>query len=120
MSAATVTDVRALVKNISTERIGAAWNASSSFTMDLNITDDKTHKAAVYFVDWDRLNRGIIIDVLNGETGALLDSRSISLYNEGRYFLWDVKGHVKFRARTYGGTAVTVSGLFLAPASAAL
>ena len=51
--AATTTDRRALQTASGTSRIAAGWYASSSFSVDVNFTDGKTHDLELYFVDWD-------------------------------------------------------------------
>jgi hypothetical protein len=89
------TDTRALEKMVSTDRIAARWESSSSFSIDLNFTDNQTHEVALYGLDWDGNNRSQRVDVKDWTNNALLDSRSISQFNGGKYLVWNIKGHVR-------------------------
>ena len=60
----------------SSVRVAADWFSASSFTVDLTISDGLAHNAAFYCLDWDSLSRTERIDALDGDTGALLDTRS--------------------------------------------
>jgi hypothetical protein len=115
------TDVRALQKLNGTDRVAAGWFTTNSIVVDVNFTDGLTHQVALYAVDWENLNRGIVVDVLDGNNNRILKTEDLYNYNLGKYFVWEVKGHVKFRVRRYGASpSVTLSGLFFGPASAAL
>ena len=47
------TDPRALQYASGSGRIAACWYATKSFTVDVDLTDGKTHDLELYFVDWD-------------------------------------------------------------------
>ena len=47
----------------STNRVAAAWYASNSFTIALNITDDQPHDIALYALDWDNKGRSEQIQI---------------------------------------------------------
>ena len=53
---ASTTDIRAVQKVSTSDRIAARLESSSSFTIDVNITDGQTHRLALYSVDWDGNN----------------------------------------------------------------
>jgi hypothetical protein len=109
--AGSTTDVRALQKSATTDRIASAWYSPSSFTIDVNITDGATHQVELYCLDWDRGGRSERIDVLDGGSGTVLDTRTISSFSDGEYLVWNVSGHATFRITPLGGNAV-VSGVF--------
>src|SRR4029077_4211153 len=59
-------DVRALVRpGNPTQRIASTFYASTTFSVDVNITDGATHQVALYVLAFDRLGRTEIIDVLD-------------------------------------------------------
>jgi hypothetical protein len=112
--AASTSDVRALQKAATADRIAATWYAESSFDIDINLTDGHTHQVEVYCLDWDLAGRAQRIDVLDAASSALLDSRNISGFSSGQYLIWNLSGHVKLRVTKTAGNAV-VSGLFFQP-----
>ena len=76
-------------------RVAADWFSASAFTVDLTFNDGLAHNVAFYCLDWDSLSRTQRIDVLDGDTGALLDTRSLSAFSGGIWLVWQLKGHVK-------------------------
>ncbi len=117
--AASTTDPRALQKAASgsTDRIAACWRSGTNFTVDVNLTDGATHQVAVYCVDMDRLGRTQRVDVVDGDSGAVLSSHALENFTNGVYLAWNVRGHVALQV-TYTGTGgynAVVSGLFFDP-----
>ncbi len=51
------------------------------------------------------------MDVLDAISGNVLDTRSLSGFQNGRYLVWNLKGHVKIQLTTLNYNAV-VSGIF--------
>lgn len=114
-------EVRAPMRINDTNRVAAEWQTSSYMLIDINITDAQTHQISLYAMDWPRANRGIVVEVLDGETNKTLNRQDLGNYNEGKHLVWDVKGHIKLRLRTYAASpSVTISGLFFQPASSPL
>ncbi|MGH9933458.1 MAG: RHS repeat-associated core domain-containing protein, partial [Pyrinomonadaceae bacterium] len=73
------------------------------------------HQVAVYVIDWDGSNlRQERIEVLDATSNAVLDTRSISSYANGKYLVWTLRGHVKlkFTQLAPAGYSAVVSGLF--------
>jgi len=112
-------DIRALQKGASSDRIASLWGAWSSFTIDVNITDGGTHQIALYCLDWDSTLRSERIDVVDATNGLVLDSRTVSGFNSGQYLIWNVSGHVTFRITWLGGANAVVSGVFFGGSSSA-
>jgi hypothetical protein len=110
--AASTTDVRALQKVATADRVAAAWYGAA-FTASLNLTDGQTHQVALSFLDWDSYTRAERVDVLDAATGQALDSQSVSGFNGGKWLVWSVKGNVKFRITRTGGANAVLSGMFL-------
>jgi hypothetical protein len=110
--AASTTDARALQKAAASDRIASTWYSTTSFTVDLNFTDGASHQVAIYCLDWDRLNRTQTIDVLDGATGAVLDTRNLSGFGNGLWVVWNLAGYVKIRFTRTGPNSAVLSGLF--------
>ena len=105
-------DVRALEKSTGTDRVAARWESNSFFMMDLNLTDGQTHRIALYALDWDSNNRSERIDVIDWATNALIDSRTVSQFNGGKYLVWDIRGRVKITVNKVGGKTAVISGIY--------
>ena len=100
-----------------TSRVGAAWYNSSVFTIDMNISDSGLHQVGLYMADWDSSARVETIEVLDGSTSAVLDTETVSSFNSGKYFIWNISGHVIFRITKVAGTNAVVNGFFFDPAT---
>ncbi len=98
-----------------TDRIAGTWYTYSSFTMDVNLTDGQAHQVSVYAVDWDARGRSERIDVLD-TSGNVLDTQTISSFQNGQYLSWNLVGHVQIRVTPLTGDnavlerIVTLSG----------
>ena len=97
-----------------TDRFESCWYASGSFVVDVNLTDGNTHQVSLYCADFDPWGRGQTIDVLDANTGAVLNTQTLSSFANGAYLVWSIKGHVKFRLSNIANTGpnAVLSGLF--------
>jgi len=109
--AASTTDSRALQKAVGTDRIAATWYGDT-MSIDVNISDGATHQIALYVLDWDNRGRAQTLEVRNGDTSALLDSRSVTGFASGQYWRWTVGGHVQIRVINAATPNAVISGLF--------
>jgi hypothetical protein len=114
---ATTIDARALSTADGSSREAGCFYSSTGFTIDFRITDGATHRVAIYLCDWDSANRSQTVELLNGDTGAVLQSQTISGFSRGQYLIWDVKGHVQLRFTRLAGPNAIVNGLFFQPAA---
>jgi hypothetical protein len=112
--ASTTADIRALQKTAAgaTDRIASTWYSPTSMSIDVKITDGNAHQVSLYALDWDNLGRSETIDVLNTASGAVLDSRTISGFQNGVYLVWTLTGDVTFRVTNKGPNNAVISGLF--------
>lgn len=110
-------DVRGLQVPGQTYRVASQWYSNTSFVIDINLTDGLTHEVALYCLDWDRNARAEVVSVLNQQTGAVLDSRTVNSYGNGRYLVWALSGHVQIQFAHMSGYNATVSGIFFSPAA---
>ena len=106
------TDIRALQEVGVAGRIAACIYNSVSLSVDFNFTDTAQHQVAVYFLDWDPLGRIQTVQMLNGATGAVLDSRVLSNYQNGIYLVWNLSGHVTLNLINQGPHDSVFSGIF--------
>src|SRR6266436_6495687 len=116
--AASTSDVRALQKALISDRIAGTWYTSTTFDIDINLTDGQTHQLSLYCLDWDPASRVETIDVLDATSNALLDTRNVSSFGNGQYVVWNLSGHVKLRVTNTAGVNAVVSGLFFQSAAA--
>ncbi|WP_165249011.1 NPCBM/NEW2 domain-containing protein [Paludisphaera soli] len=112
------TDVRALRTADGTKRQASVWSSSSSLDIDVSLTDGKSHVVSLYALDWDTTSRIQRIDVIDRDSGEVLDSRRISAFNGGLYLSWTVSGNVRFRVTRIAGNNAVISGVFIDPAAA--
>ena len=110
-------DARYLLKPGSSTHENGIWyqNAGSVFTFDVALTAGKMCNVAVYCWDWDGSSHGLQIDVLDGDTSVVLNTQSVSDYGNGKYFVWVVSGHLKFRVSGLSSARPFASGLFFDP-----
>ncbi|MBU1086084.1 MAG: immunoglobulin domain-containing protein [Candidatus Omnitrophica bacterium] len=117
------TDIRALEKVTDTDRIASCWYGSTSFDINVDITDGQSHQFAVYCLNWDESFRIQKIEVLDAVSQTVLDTQAIGgdwgfygLLN-GMYLVWDISGSVTFRITSTGGDNAVISGLFFGGSS---
>ena len=100
-----------LQKAAAADRIASTWYSATNFTFDVNLTDGNWHQVGIYCVDFDNWNRSQRVDILDAVSGNVLDTRSLSGFQNGRYLVWNLMGHVKIQLTTLAVNAV-VSGIF--------
>jgi hypothetical protein len=110
-------NAKALMKAASSDRIASCWYATVSFTIDVNITDARSHRIAFYCIDWSAAGRVQTIDLLDPATGSVLDTRNVSSFAAGQYLIWDITGYVRFRLSRRAGPNAIVNGLFFGGAT---
>lgn len=105
-------DVRALTKASNpSQRINSSWYGSSVI-FDLNISSG-TRRVGVYFFDGDNSGRTEQVQVLDGATSAVLDTRALTnIYAFPIYQFWDCTGHVKIQVTITSGPNCVASAIF--------
>jgi len=80
----------------------------------VNLTDGNVHRFALYVVDWDNNGRVETVQIVDANTGAVLDTRNLSNFANGTYLIWNLSGHVRVNVTwtTGSGTNAVVSGVF--------
>ncbi|MGV3772012.1 MAG: chitobiase/beta-hexosaminidase C-terminal domain-containing protein [Verrucomicrobiales bacterium] len=112
------TDKAALQKNNSTDRVASCWYAASSHTVNFQINDGLSHRLAIYCLDWDGAGRKQTLTLTDSDTGAVLNSQTISSFSEGVWVVWNIKGKVTLTVKSITGNAV-VNGIFFGPGGSA-
>jgi ELWxxDGT repeat protein len=115
--ASSTTDARALQTSGGSSRIAATWFSTTSFTVDVNLTDGKVHDLELYFLDWDNWGRSEQVQISNASTGAVLSTQSISSFQSGAYLDYAVSGNILITFTNQGTKNAVLSGLFIDPAS---
>ncbi|MGB2898283.1 MAG: hypothetical protein WBB89_03385, partial [Candidatus Acidiferrum sp.] len=110
--ASSTTDPRALQTGTGSGRIASTWYLSGTFTFDVNLTDGNPHQFALYALDWDAVGRTETIQIVDANTNAVLDTRTLTGFNNGVYLVWNLSGHVKVNVIWTGGVNAVVSGVF--------
>lgn len=110
------TDVRGLQNSSgSTSRTAACDYAATSFSINLSLTDGKTHQVSLYLLDWDSQNRAERVQVSDATSGAVLDTENVSSFANGQWLTWDISGNVKITIAGTGGLNPVASGIFFDP-----
>jgi hypothetical protein len=117
--ASSTNDPRALQVPGGTGGFAGYWGSTSSFTVDVNLTDGHQHNLELYFVDWDSTARAEQVQISDPATGLVLSTQSISSFQNGLYLDYAVSGHIIITITRTGGTDAVLSGLFLDPPPAA-
>ena len=105
-------------------RIAACWYSATQVGFDFTMNDAQRHRVSIYFLDWTGSGRQQRVDLIDRDTGAILDSRAVSGFANGIYLTWDIAGNVSVRLTPSNINAVA-SAIFFdavpapAPATAA-
>ncbi len=109
----TSSDPRALQVPGSSNRVAAVWYASTSFTVAVNLGDGLAHNLELYFDDWDNKGRAETVQLSDAGTGKVLDTETISAFNNGVYLDWKVSGNLLITITRTAGANAVLNGLFL-------
>jgi len=65
-------------------------------------------------LDWDSIGRTQTVDVLDGSTNAVLDTRNVASFSSGQYWVWSLSGHVVLKFTNTGGSSrnAVINGIF--------
>jgi hypothetical protein len=93
-------------------RNASCWFSASSLLVDLTFADTTARQVAVYMVDWDKIGRTQVVDILDANNN-ILDSRTVSNFAGGQYLVWNISGRVSIRVRNTNAAANAVlAGIF--------
>jgi hypothetical protein len=87
--------------------------------VDVTIGNNTATDVTLYFVDWDRQDRQMIVDAVDANTNSAIHSMALKEFTNGVYLNYRVKGRIQFRftilgedGNTFTGGDVTYSGVF--------
>jgi hypothetical protein len=90
----------------------SAWYNNPSFYFNVTVSGG-THQIGLYLLDWDGQNtRTQTIQVTDANSGAVLDTETVSSFANGIYLLWNVTGSVRVTLTRTGGPNAVASALF--------
>ncbi|MBI3832156.1 MAG: PQQ-like beta-propeller repeat protein [Planctomycetes bacterium] len=99
----------------SKDRSGAYW-AADMFEIDVALPDGKEHRVAFYCLDaTGNYERQMRVDVRDFGTKAVLDSQTLKAFRNGKYLVWNLKGHVTLHFLNTYLSEAAVSGVFIDP-----
>ena len=110
---------QALTNPSDTFGVGACWESSTSFTIDVNLTDSQAHDLTLYAVDFGGQDLNEEIQVVNAATGTVMATKTLWSFEEGVYLQWVVSGNVLIKVTNLSGPAAVLSGLFFDPPTTA-
>jgi hypothetical protein len=106
-----ISDPAALEMASTSERIASCWYLPSSF--EISVATPDLHTVSLYLLDWDNSARSERVEVLDATTGALLDTQTVSGFQNGAWLKWKVRGVVRVRITRITGPNAVASGIFL-------
>ncbi len=113
--ATNTTDPRALEwanNSNPTNRFSACVFNGSAMTFEVTLPLGFTNQLALYLMEPGG-GRTEQVEVIQPDTGTVLDSRAVSAVSNGVYLLWQVTGPVRVRVSRLAGVNAVVSGLFV-------
>jgi hypothetical protein len=107
----TATDPKALQKiaTAATTRIAGVWYNT---TWSMNVNGTGTHKLTLYLLDYPNAGYAETITIKDAATGAVLDTRSASSFQNGVYEVWNVSGNITVTLTSTAGHWAPLTGLF--------
>jgi hypothetical protein len=111
-------DVRALQSGPGLPTRMASLYYANNLTINVSVNDGNVHPVALYMLDWDTTSRAQTVTVVDAATSTVLDTQSISSFNSGKYFSWNVRGSVRITVAATGFGSAAVSAIFFGATSA--
>jgi hypothetical protein len=105
-------DARALASPSGGVPPATTW-FGTTFSVDLRLDAVTAQRITLYAVDWDGGGRAMRIDVVDGDTGQVLDTENVRNFGGGVYLTWRGTGRVKIVITSTGSGNAVVSGLFI-------
>jgi ELWxxDGT repeat protein len=102
----------------SSVHVAASYYAASSFTVHFDLTDGQVHQVAFYLLDYDYQARVETVQVANGDSGQVLDTRTVSNFETGQYLVYDLSGNVAITFTNAGRPNAVLSAILFDPTAA--
>jgi sugar lactone lactonase YvrE len=82
-------------------------------TMDMNIVDGSLRQLALYFVAWNSTSNQIRVEIKDAISGVILDQRNLASFDQGKYLVWNVSGHITINVVPLVSEPAEINGIFL-------
>ena len=83
------------------------------FTVELDLTDGRSHRVAFYMLDWDDNARVQSVSVTDAATGQKLAAdQTVSGFSGGRYLVYELSGRVRVTFMRLAGYNAVLGGVF--------
>jgi len=93
-------------------RVLAQLESASSFSINLDFTDNNEHRVTIYAVDAQKRNRSQTVQVVDTASGTVLRQVNMSGFEKGTYETFDLRGGVKLVVTATGRGSAIVNGVF--------
>ena len=103
----TCSDSRCLETADRLSRTRNSWQAST-FTFDVNISDEKAHKISLYAYDFSHTGDIQNFTIKDANSSEVFSSQELSSFFNGVYQIWEISGHVTIVVR---GTTSSISAI---------
>jgi hypothetical protein len=111
--ASSTTATNALENAANTGRTATCWYTTTTMSFNLDFTDGLTHKVSLYAVDFVNRDRSEQVQVIDNATGQVLNSETLSSFQNGEYLTWNISGSVTIKVTNLNPSAnAVVSGIF--------
>lgn len=95
------------------DRHAAAWTSSTNFSLLIE-RPNTARRLALYCLDLGSGGtRSQRIELVDTNTGGILDSVTLSQFTNGVYLVWDITGTIRVNVTRLAGPSAAVSALFL-------
>ena len=97
------------------ERVASTEYLNGTIAVNLTLTDGQPHQVALYMMDFDNEGRQQTVQVSDADTGAVLDTRTVSNFQDGAWLVWNLQGHVVISITATSGPNAVLSGIMFDP-----
>jgi hypothetical protein len=103
----------------SSSHVAACSYSYSSFSAHFSFTDGQSHQVSLYLLDYDNQGRVETVQVANGQSGQILDARTVNNFAQGQYLVYDLSGDVTINFVNSGPQNAVLSAILFDSTSTA-
>ena len=100
-------------------RIEACWYSTTSFTVDVDVTDSASYNLELYLYSEGNNGRVEQVQFTNASTDAVLSTETVSSFEVPVYMNYTISGNVLITFTDEAGNNAVLGGLFFDPVQAA-
>jgi glucose/arabinose dehydrogenase len=106
-------DPRAMIVPGSDSTSATCWTSPIRVEATVNFLDGREHAVALYFMDFERVGDNETLQILDGNSNAVLDEHPLDDIGEGVYLTWNVRGRIRVRILPLTDWPAIMSGIFI-------